>query len=113
MIIRTGYVSNSSTSSFTLVGIVIHRDDIEEEFGKEMDYDDLYQLFNHSSLEVETGIQEYDEDDIIIGRDFRTMKDDQTLKDFKLEVLKILVDKGWKPNDYKRLEIACDEGYRS
>ena len=109
MIIRTGYVSNSSTSSFTLVGIVIHRDDIEKEFGKEVS---LYELFK-DDLEVENGIQKYDEDDIIIGRDFREMKDDQTLRDFKMEVLKILVDKGWKPNDYKRLKIACDEGYRA
>ena len=114
---RIGFVSNSSTSSFTLVGIVVKQSNINKEFELKNNGDDLYymdaleDLFD-GELEIETGIEEYDDDDYIIGKDIHEMKDNQTLKEFKESVLKILVDKGWKPNKYSRIEIACDSGYR-
>ena len=118
---RIGFVSNSSTSSFTLVGIVVNQSKINKEFGLKkkdldkgdyLDYTDFLEELFDGELEIETGIEEYDDDDYIIGKDIHEMKDNQTLKEFKESILKILVDKGWKPNKYSRIEIACDSGYR-
>lgn len=113
---RTGYVSNSSSSSFTLVGIVVNGKNLAREFGKK-NADKIRDTCCEdesldNGLEIEMGIEEYEEDDYIIGLDFHDMKDEETLKEFKEKVLKLLVEAGWKPNKYNRIEIACDSGYR-
>ena len=116
---RLGFVSNSSSSSFTLVGIVVNEKDIQKELGLDIDPDYDYvddakeALEKHfkGKLEICTGLEEYKEDDFIIGKDIHEMKDKQTLKEFKEGVLKILVEKGWKPNNYKRIKIVSDAGY--
>ena len=74
MKIRNGYVSNSSSSSFCILGIIK-----PDSFS----IDDLYKLPRYSFLTYSNGIYEYSDEEYIIGAEPREMKDNETLMQFK------------------------------
>ena len=88
---RTGYVSNSSSSSFCIVGVAVDEDDFKEMFGSEPDkmedqsFYDFIEVFANG-LDFHRGIEDYGEDCWIIGREIYALKDDQTLGGFKKEI---------------------------
>lgn len=88
MKIRNGFVSNSSSSSFCLFGIFISDDKVSSyiDLKEENDYDDidLYYLEDYPNLEV------YHPDGFdgwFIGKSPANMSDNQTLNEFKQEIV--------------------------
>ena len=116
MKIRTDYVSNSSSSSFVIVGKEYDKSEVRkliegrgDEFLKMMkdstnskyysDYEDindlidgwgLHVVFDAAGLRSEEEGEDGDGDDILIGLDPSEMKDEQTLKEFKEVVVEKL-----------------------
>ena len=70
MKIRTGFVSNSSSSSFCLCGITVEKEPT---------------IQSSSILQCESGISEY-YDEYVVGVDVCRMKDDETLLQFKTRI---------------------------
>lgn len=90
MKIRMGFVSNSSSSSFCLVGISIEED---EEIDFYENFDELKDGFWDFDSELSIHHPEYCP--WYIGKDIQCIKDNQTLKEFKEEVYKKLIDLGF------------------
>lgn len=114
MKIRHGYVSNSSSTSFCIVGFLISNNngDFERLFS---DFDDdffgyLDEKFGRN-LEVRHGVGEYCEDDYIVGKSVKSMKDNQTLIEFKTEVLEELKRDGLNDIGIDDIQIYVDGGY--
>lgn len=84
MKVRLGFVSNSSSSSFCVVGYSIEYDEYDPNIYDEIE--ELEEKIKDSKLYVTRGISDYS-NDIIIGKDIYSMKDEQTLLDFKKEIL--------------------------
>lgn len=85
MKIRTGFVSNSSSSSFCVYGICLEESDLIERLKKsnyDFDEDDFdgYNLFKKSIIEV---TRDYDNNCWYIGRSYESLGDDETGKQFK------------------------------
>lgn len=96
MKIRTNYVSNSSSSSFCVVGIVMNDMNKIEELEDKLTY--------RSELQLQSGIDNYYEE-YIVGLDVTQMKDNETLFDFKKRVY----------DELKKYDIECnleDIGFR-
>lgn len=74
MKIRSGFVSNSSTSSFCILGIVLN----DGEWDDELDY------LSNDLIHIEYGISDYD--DYLLGAPPKSMKDNETLIQFKTRV---------------------------
>lgn len=97
MKIRHGFVSNSSSSSFCILGIVISDEDLAQ------------QLESNTELYREYGISNYD-GQTLIGMGPEKMKNDETLLQFKQRI----VDEFKKQNvDVKveDLDWHIDGGY--
>jgi hypothetical protein len=73
MKIRQGFVSNSSSSSFCILGVSVDNDTYDK-------VDSI--LFKDRILDVESAINDYD-DSKYIGLNPSKMKDDETLGQFK------------------------------
>ena len=99
MKIRNGFVSNSSTSSFLIYGIVEYPYELEEKFkGKGIiqnkEYEDNYEwfeeiekMFSEKNLNLDIEMI-YDGEQISIGKSWDSIKDNQTGKEFKDEIEK-------------------------
>lgn len=101
MKIRNGYVSNSSSSSFCVLGItqsalMDKNPQIAEAFDNG-DCEDLEEYlginWRTTDIQVVSGISEY-YDEHIVGMSATEMKDDETLLDFKKRVTEWLKNKG-------------------
>ena len=97
MKIRRGFVSNSSSCSFCIYGVSIEPQKLCEklvENGIELtkeDKEDIYDWFDSKKnkltekLEIQYG-PEYGEGDLYIGKEWNSIPDDQTGKEFKKEI---------------------------
>ena len=88
MKIRNGFVSNSSTSSFMILGVIF-------ESAEKLGVDELYnaeeKFPTKSKLDFGYG---YDGDYVAIGRGPSHMKENETLKEFKEQILADLREGG-------------------
>lgn len=100
MKVRAGFVSNSSSTSFCVVGIAVPSDEYEEK----LDFSEL-----ESNLNIRYGIDNY-YDCVIIGKSIESMNDNQTLHEFKKEVLKMIQKEYDKNVTIKDIEICIDGG---
>ena len=105
MKIRMGFVSNSSSSSFCIVGVVVN----DSNFGENIDIETLENKAWDNKLNVERGIANYYEKSII-GLCIYNMKDNQTLGEFKDLIYEKLKNIGYVDKKDK-IDILIDGGY--
>lgn len=124
MKIRTDFVSNSSSTSFVLLGKTMdfknfiklveaagwkHQDDEDDDYYTDGTVDDLWDIKDWLTektkgfIEVEGEGDDYGISDIVVGADPSNMKDADTLKDFKLKIIDALKTVGIiaKPSEIK------------
>ena len=97
MKIRKGYVSNSSSSSFCVLGIY-----------KPEDYDE-YELTGGGLINYHYGIDNYYKQ-IILGASPESMKEDETLHDFKTRICEMFSKNGIEVK-VEDLQWFLDGGY--
>ena len=137
MKVRSGYVSNSSSSSFCIVGVFasdvyfdvdsvnVRQLLVDEGFEKdevdEMDvpeiinslYEHFYGKRHHEKfgdIVTKRGIENYSADDVIVGLDIEKMNDDETLGQFKDKVCEQLKGFGFT-GSRDDIKIFIDGGY--
>jgi hypothetical protein len=82
---REGFISNSSTTSFCIMGTSFGKGELENEFGKETGecediYDELYERLRGTKLDLE--IEPYC-DQYYVGLPVSNMEETETLKQFR------------------------------
>lgn len=91
MKIRNGYVSNSSSSSFCILGVELPGySEISGNVGNltRDRYDEIKDGAFDGDLTMYSGIADYSEESTFIGKYPSSMKDDETLLEFKERILK-------------------------
>ena len=135
MKVRLNYVSNSSSSSFCIVGIVATNDEFDVDSKNlrtalvadgldEANSMDALEIINNlhcrfydrkfrmllGDISVKHGLGNYSSDDVIVGLDIDRMRDDETLSQFKDRVYNQLKGIGFTGNREK-ISIYVDGGY--
>ena len=97
MKIRQGFVSNSSSSSFCILGVV-----------RDSDFDEPFD--EPEGLYKRWGISDYNEEDSIIGLEPESIKEDETISAAKDRIVKLFKEAG---HEVKKEEIDwhIDGGY--
>jgi len=108
---RISFVSNSSSSSFCIMGILCEKDTEAELFegfdeSKHSFYDDY---FDGSDLEVRDGIEEF-YGNYVVGKDVTFMKPDETRQEFRQRVFDALKAKGFT-GTLDDVDFRVDGGY--
>ena len=101
MKIRAGFVSNSSSSSFCVVGYVIPWD-------SDIDVEEIEHEVYDNGLELRYGISE---DFVIIGKSIEKISDDQTILDYKKEILEKIHKCIGENVNVIDIDIVVDGGY--
>ena len=137
MKVRSCYVSNSSSSSFCIVGIVATDDEfdvdsknlraalvadgLDEERVSSMDALEIIDTLNYrfydkkcrmllGDISVKHGLGNYSSDDVIVGLDIHDMHDDESLGQFKDRVYRQLKGIGFTGNR-ESISIHVDGGF--
>ena len=135
MKVRLNYVSNSSSSSFCIVGIVATNDEFDVDSKNlrtalvadgldEANSMDALEIINNlhcrfydrkfrmllGDISVKHGLGNYSSDDVIVGLDIDRMRDDETLGQFKDRAYEQLKKIGFTGNREK-ISIYVDGGY--
>jgi len=88
---RSGFVSNSSSSSFVIFGANVSEEKLKERFckdewGREIKNGSFYSALENSGMEFYDECDEYQ--GVCIGHDWGDMRDDETKGQFKERVTK-------------------------
>ena len=137
MKVRSCYVSNSSSTSFCIVGIVATNDEFDvdskklraalvadgcdEEQVNRLDAPEIIDALNNrfydrkfrmllGDISVRHGLGNYSSDDVIVGLDIGRMRDNETLGQFKDRAYEQLKKIGFTGNREK-ISIFVDGGY--
>ena len=135
MKVRLNYVSNSSSSSFCIVGIVATNDEFDVDSKNlrtalvadgldEANSMDALEIINNlhcrfydrkfrmllGDISVKNGLGNYSSDDVIVGLDIGRMRDDETLGQFKDRAYEQLKKIGFTGNREK-ISIFVDGGF--
>lgn len=137
MKVRSCYVSNSSSTSFCIVGIVATNDEFDvdskklraalvadgcdEEQVNRLDAPEIIDALNNrfydrkfrmllGDISVKHGLGNYSSDDVIVGLDIHDMHDDESLGQFKNRVYRQLKGIGFTGNR-ESISIHVDGGF--
>lgn len=115
MKVRTDYVSNSSTSSFVLIGDAFSREDIEKSsfFKTGLENDDQPYCWENKcgelGLVVERGLNDY-YTEYVVGLRYADMKADETKSAFHKRIEELL-RKAFPEKDNINVTLILDAGY--
>jgi len=99
MKIRTGFVSNSSSSSFLIYGVSIEKDEFLDKLNIDSDTEehedfDVWELYDDVAGELGMDYHSpYDWDEVFIGASWDSIGDDETGAQFKERITKKLKEK--------------------
>lgn len=95
MKVKADFITNSSSSSFVVIGASLNKAELVLKRGPEADdiYDYVDRLVTGTDLVFSFGeCGSYDNEDVLVGIEYTNMKDDETLGDFKGRVSQQIKD---------------------